>query len=200
MKGAGMLHSTAHDLLRFVSAECGLSGEALAPAIALTQQKHASDDARRGAGLGWVIQSPSEIWHNGQTGGYTSFVIFDPTTKRGLVVLADTASLQIDALGMTLFQRLLGKPATLELPPSVTLSDTELDAFVGTYALTSGPLVVTRTDHALSAKGILRTPVRLYPTSPTAFALRRLGGSITFTAKDATLTLDGAVSDTGPKK
>jgi serine-type D-Ala-D-Ala carboxypeptidase/endopeptidase len=200
IEGAGQLHSTAHDLLKLVSAEVGLTDTTLAPAIALTQTRAATDAARRGVGLGWVLESHGGMWHNGQTGGYASFVGFDPKTKLGVVVLSDTACLYTTELGIALLERLEGKKAMLSLPPSVTLSDEELERFAGTYALASGPLVVTLKEHELSATGILREPVRLYPSSPTEFSLRRLAGSVVFSSDSATLQLDGSPTESGPKK
>ncbi|HIY22813.1 MAG TPA: beta-lactamase family protein, partial [Candidatus Brachybacterium merdigallinarum] len=38
-------------------------------------------------------------FHNGQTGGYFSFVGFDPATGRGIVLLTDTAA-SLDVLGV----------------------------------------------------------------------------------------------------
>jgi CubicO group peptidase (beta-lactamase class C family) len=200
IEGAGQLHSTAHDLLKLVSAEIGLSGASLAPAIALTQAKHATDDLGRATGLGWLLESDGRMWNNGQTGGYSSFVGFDPTQQHGVVVIADTACLYTTQLGMALLQRLRGKIVKPQLPPSVTLSDADLGAFVGTYALPKRAMVVTLKDHALWATGILDTAVRLYPGSPTAFSLRRIGGTVSFTAQSASLSLGGSASVSGPKR
>jgi hypothetical protein len=50
-------------------------------------------------GLGWHI-SPSDIlWHNGQTGGYHSFVAFGEKAKVGIVILTNTATMEVDKLG-----------------------------------------------------------------------------------------------------
>jgi CubicO group peptidase (beta-lactamase class C family) len=200
IEGAGQLHSTAHDLLKLVSAEIGLSGASLAPAIALTQTKHATDELRRATGLGWVLEADGRIWNNGQTGGYTSFVGFDPKEQHGVVVIADTASRYTTELGMALLERLRGRTVKVALPPSIAMTDAELGAFVGTYALPDGPMVVALKGHVLWATGILDTATKLYPASATTFSLRRIGGTVGFSTQSATLAIDGAASVTGPKR
>jgi len=47
IEGAGQLHSTAHDLLKLLTAEIGLGGASLAPAIALTQEHRKPNADRR---------------------------------------------------------------------------------------------------------------------------------------------------------
>jgi CubicO group peptidase (beta-lactamase class C family) len=50
------------------------------------------------------------VWHNGGTGGYSSFVGFDPEQKLGVVVLSNQAS-PIDALGLHLLDPRYPLPA-----------------------------------------------------------------------------------------
>jgi CubicO group peptidase (beta-lactamase class C family) len=62
-----------------------------------------------GTGMFWVIlTSPrthrARIWHNGQTGGYSAYVVLYPQARRAIVVLADVARAseqQRVALGLT---------------------------------------------------------------------------------------------------
>lgn len=48
-----------------------------------------------GSGMFWVIDSVrgnrTVVWHNGQTGGYSSFIALYPQARRAVVVLADVA-------------------------------------------------------------------------------------------------------------
>ena len=55
-------------------------------------------------GLGWIVHDSKEgriVWHNGGTGGYSSFIGFDPESQVGVVVLANTAD-SVDYLGFRL--------------------------------------------------------------------------------------------------
>ncbi|PYI64124.1 serine hydrolase [Arthrobacter livingstonensis] len=63
----------------------------------------------RSSGLFWIIDrdQPSGrdmVWHNGQTGGYSAFLVLYPQARRAVAVLADTANAarqQRVALGLT---------------------------------------------------------------------------------------------------
>jgi CubicO group peptidase (beta-lactamase class C family) len=49
--------------------------------------------------LGWHVSKYNVHWHNGQTGGYHSFVAFDKKAKVGVVLLTNTATMEADKLG-----------------------------------------------------------------------------------------------------
>jgi CubicO group peptidase (beta-lactamase class C family) len=64
-------------------------------------------------GLGWhVVRASGVVWHNGGTGGYRSFVGFDPARGVGVVLLANS-DLSLDQLGRSLLD-----PATAGRPAS----------------------------------------------------------------------------------
>lgn len=66
-------------------------------------------------GLGWLITTNfgnEIIWHNGGTiGGYNAFMGFNPDTKRGIVVLRNTARADVDIITPALNQK--GKLSSL---------------------------------------------------------------------------------------
>ncbi len=66
-----------------------------------------------GIGLGWIVHDTQDgkdgragrmLWHNGGTGGYSSFIGFDPESQVGVVVLSNAAAL-VDYLGFRLLNR-----------------------------------------------------------------------------------------------
>ncbi|NBB87651.1 MAG: serine hydrolase, partial [Bacteroidetes bacterium] len=62
-------------------------------------------------GYGWHITpraGQSIVWHNGGTGGFSSFVGFNRATKQGIVVLVSVggAGGQVTANGFTLLEQL----------------------------------------------------------------------------------------------
>jgi CubicO group peptidase (beta-lactamase class C family) len=101
----GAIRSTANDMLKFLAAQLDLPTagttvpDALRRAIAATHTPRADAGANMRIGLGWHISQAGIHWHNGQTGGYHSFVAFDETAKAGVVVLTNTASMDVDKLG-----------------------------------------------------------------------------------------------------
>lgn len=95
LAGAGALHSTPDDLLRFLQLQLRPEKTSLAAAIRLTHEiRHRSSD-QQAVALGWHVTTTSDgtrtYWHNGGTGGFRSFVGFVPAEEIALVVLANKA-------------------------------------------------------------------------------------------------------------
>jgi D-alanyl-D-alanine-carboxypeptidase/D-alanyl-D-alanine-endopeptidase len=123
LAGAGALRSTANDMLTFLAANLGYNQTPLAPAMA------AMLDVRRPSGapglevaLAWHIFSTAPggtvIWHNGGTGGYRSFVGYDPKTRIGVVVLANASTAAgVDDIGLHFVEH-QGAVAKCERVPS----------------------------------------------------------------------------------
>jgi CubicO group peptidase (beta-lactamase class C family) len=125
MAGAGAIRSTAGDMLTYL--EANLHPEALKPAVnsfaatlsaALIQQHELRADAFGGSriALAWLYANESgSYWHNGATGGYSSFAFFNPKGDYAAVVLLNTSISNsgsfADRLGLHIGQRLAGKPA-----------------------------------------------------------------------------------------
>jgi D-alanyl-D-alanine-carboxypeptidase/D-alanyl-D-alanine-endopeptidase len=99
MTACGSLISSARDMLRYLRANMGLGPSSLDSAITLAHAPVAKDDEVGGLsgtsdfeiGLGWLIESDSGdtlYWHNGGTGGFTSFIGFYKDAGVGVIVLA----------------------------------------------------------------------------------------------------------------
>ncbi|MGB8085567.1 MAG: serine hydrolase domain-containing protein [Nitrososphaeraceae archaeon] len=99
------LHSTASDMLKFLSANIGLiktklddamqDSHLLRRASGLPNNIQASDNnTGQYVGLGWFITTNfghEVIWTNGASvGGYNAYMAFNPTTERGIVILCNT--------------------------------------------------------------------------------------------------------------
>jgi len=78
--GAGALRSSVNDMLTFLQAFLGYRESPLATAMnAMLEVRRPAGQTK--IGLGWLIYSTDgrEIaWHNGGTGGFRSFVGYDP--------------------------------------------------------------------------------------------------------------------------
>jgi D-alanyl-D-alanine-carboxypeptidase/D-alanyl-D-alanine-endopeptidase len=126
LAGAGAIRSTATDMLTYL--EANLHPETLKPAgnstaagtlaAALTQQHELRADVAPGTriALAWLFEADSgNYWHNGATGGYSSYAFFNPKGDYAAVVLLNatvgpTGSFA-DRLGQHISQRLAGKTA-----------------------------------------------------------------------------------------
>ncbi len=139
---AGALRSTARDLARFVRAQLGLGGDVpaeLQKAIDFSQEPQADAPPTRIA-LGWLVSKGGrKRFHNGATGGMRSFVGFDRTGKRGVIVLANGTPDLIDHVAGYLLVTWCGeRMVPPEPPPTVVLDAATLDGYVGDYPLNEG--------------------------------------------------------------
>lgn len=89
--GATAFRSNAKDLSLFLISSMDQVNSPLTDLLHECQQKqHEVANAKDVAiGLGWAL-SDNMIWHNGGTGGFRSFLGFNPTTQRGVVILSNT--------------------------------------------------------------------------------------------------------------
>jgi CubicO group peptidase (beta-lactamase class C family) len=119
LEGAVALRSTARDLLRFLGASIGLVGTPLCDAMRVTHTpRFQRGDGEMQVALGWHIHGRGErsiLWHDGATGGFRSFIAFDPESRKGVVVLTNSAR-SVNDLG---FHILDPSSPLLETKPSV---------------------------------------------------------------------------------
>jgi len=127
LAGAGAIRSTAGDMLTYL--EANLHPEKLAAprstnanartlSSALVQSHELRTDAGPGMRIGfaWLyITETGEYWHNGGTGGYSSYCFFNPKQNYAAVVLVNKtlgpSGSIADLLGQHISQRFAGKPA-----------------------------------------------------------------------------------------
>jgi len=115
LAGAGSLLSSANDLLTFLAAQRGGGDPRLDSALAaMLTLRRPTGTPDLAIALGWHVstqQGREFVWHNGGTGGYSSFVGFCPQTGVGIAVLANS-EIGVDDIGFHLVdpQRPLDKP------------------------------------------------------------------------------------------
>ena len=175
--GAGGIRSDVEDLLRFLSAEMGLTPSPLASTMQTTQQSHlGAGNGPANVGLGWLLE-PSEggtvVWHDGGTGGYRSYVAFDPAQRRGIVVLSNTEN-DVDDIGANLLHP--PKPHT-----AVALQPEVADRYAGRYELAPDFVLTFSREGSrcyLQASGQGKNEV--FPESDTDFFLTVVDAQISF--------------------
>jgi len=94
LSGAGALRSTANDLLKYVSANLGLTPSNLTPLMEKTHAVHFHESADADIGLAWEISRDQEgtkiVWKTGGTAGCRTFVGLNKSRRRGVVVLSNS--------------------------------------------------------------------------------------------------------------
>lgn len=192
LAGAGALRSTANDMLTFLAANLGYNETPLAPAMA------AMLDVRRPTGtpglevaLAWHIFSTplggTVIWHNGGTGGYRSFIGYDPKTRIGVVVLANAfTAAGVDDIGMHLLNRqapLLNASAFLPAKErkEVAVDPKLFDTYAGRYQLAPNfVLTITREGERLFAQATGQPKFELFAEGEKEYFLKAVDAQITF--------------------
>ena len=92
LAGAGALRSTVNDMMTFLAAALDLERSPLWPAFALTTSARRSPSPAFDVGLGWGIaknRGTEIMFVNGRSGGYRTWLGYEPRTRRGVVVLTN---------------------------------------------------------------------------------------------------------------
>src|ERR1017187_3791864 len=109
--GAGALRSDERDMLTFIAAHLGYVESPLGPAMAaMTKVRRPAGNPQTEVALAWIVAKKEgrEIyWQNGGTGGYRSFIGFDPKSRVGVVLLSNMSTRTgMDDIGMHLLDAL----------------------------------------------------------------------------------------------
>jgi serine-type D-Ala-D-Ala carboxypeptidase/endopeptidase len=164
LAGAGALRSSANDMLRFLEAFLGYRQSPLAPAMkAMLEVRHPAGQAA--IGLGWIIMSAQGreiVGHNGRTGGFYSFVGFDPKARTGIVILSNASTPGgVDDIGLHLLNPKV--PLANPEPPTqhteIRIDPKLLENYTGRYQLTPNLIFeITCDGDRIFAQGFAQLP------------------------------------------
>jgi CubicO group peptidase (beta-lactamase class C family) len=111
MAGAGALLSTANDMLKYLSANLGLTQSSLHPLMEKTQVIRHRDSPDMGkTAMPWYDQAVYNsagtelLGHGGGTGGCSTFIGFDRLQRRGVVVLSNQRKIPSSSVGWRILQ------------------------------------------------------------------------------------------------
>jgi serine-type D-Ala-D-Ala carboxypeptidase/endopeptidase len=201
LAGAGALRSTMTDMLKFLDANVGPPKNALERAMREAHKPRAPAGPGVQIGLNWITSETRSgveyVWHNGGTGGYRSFLGFDPSRGVGVVVLSNR-SISADDIGVHLLDPaspLAPKPAPRAERVAIDLPAQILAKYVGIYALNAMPdfkLTVTLENGALFAQASGQGKAGIFPESATKFFYRAVDAQLEFVS-DANGAATGVV-------
>ncbi len=185
--GAGGIHSTASDMLRFMDAHLhplqDATQQPLAQAIELAWQQHlpATDDGVA-MGLGWHFTRDGKTrWHSGHTDGYHCIVLMNREIACGVSVLCNTASGDIDALGKSILRVLAGESVASMTVSNLVLPADEIQRLVGNYVFKRDfVLNVTAKSDRLFVRATNQPQFRVFPSSLSEWSYRDVEGKLTF--------------------
>lgn len=183
LAGAGAIRSNIDDMLLYLKANLGMTQTSLRTAIDASQKSQRAIENGGSIGLGWHIAPGGKaIWHNGETAGYHSIIVFNREKRQGVIVLSNTLSPLIDRLGIDLLKMLGGAdPAPMTLPAVARLDTAALERYVGSYGFGNGAtMTISRQRDRLYSNLEEQAPLRIYPSSESEFFLRAVDAQITF--------------------
>ena len=191
LPGAGGVHASMRDMMRFAKAQLNPPSGTLGDAIELAWKQHSEADASGPAmGLGWMIAGDGQTrWHNGQTGGFHSAIFINRNLKSAVVVLSNSAVRnEVDQLAMQLIKKAAGQEVELE-PNDTSDQDSDklaIDAklrsrLVGEYQLAPDFVFTVRDQGGHLMVGITNQATQeVFPDSPTRWSYRGVDASLEF--------------------
>lgn len=202
LPGAGGVHATMRDMMRFAKAQLTPPDGPLGEAIELAWKQHRAADASGPAmGLGWIVAGDGETrWHDGQTGGSTAEIFINRQLQCAVVVLCNTA---MDDELQKLATQLLRKAANLDVAPepmdapdddSGKLADDTADdagklavdaalrrRLEGRYKLAPDFIFTVRDRNGRLMVGITNQATQeVFPDSPTRWSYRGVEATLEF--------------------
>lgn len=201
LAGAGALRSTVTDMLKYLAANLDSTRGPLGKTLAMTHgSRRPTSSPAMTIGLAWhILKAPgggSIVWHNGGTGGYRTFLGFDPAKHVGVVILTNSA-IGVDDLGFHLIDSTvpLSKPPVE--PKEVAIDPAVLPKYAGVYQLTPELLLtVTIENGALMVEPTGQGKLKGRPSSERDFFFPEVRAAVTFEI-DGTGAVTGLVLHQG---
>ncbi len=181
--GAGALHSTAKDLAAFIKAQFGLNDSSLYSVMTDTHRPLV--DTRipnHKISLGWNLSMDEDNkaihWHSAMTAGYSCFIGFKKTDKKGVVLLSNSAN-SLDDIGLYILD-----PNNFSLrhyPEIVEITLKQIKNYIGVYNFKNDQsLVITSQGDRLYGQFISQSRHRIHAISDDIFSFDGLNATITF--------------------
>jgi len=187
LAAAGALRSNMLDMFRFLAANIGPPAGDAEQAMRASHIPHTEAGPQMQVGLNWHIQSVGEkriVWHNGGTGGFRTFIGFDPDERVGVVVLTNSAH-GADDIGFHLINTAI--PLT-EPPRERTAVEVDVEilaTYVGEYEVAPNlSFVITLEDDGLHVQPTGQNKAPIFPESETEFFFSVVDAQITFQRDD----------------
>jgi CubicO group peptidase (beta-lactamase class C family) len=134
------IRSTANDLLKYVSANLGLTPSNLTPLMEETHVARFHSDLNvdygpdTDIGLAWMIKRGSDgtkiVQYGGLTDGFIAFVCFSMSHHRGVVVLSNSQDFDVPAIGRILLE---SQWQSDRRPKETKIGSRVYDSYVGQY-------------------------------------------------------------------
>ncbi len=174
LAGAGDLVSSAHDMILWGRACLSPSKPGIHQAIAAASKIRKKIDKDMSIGLGWHTKDQGGrqvIWHNGGTGGFSSFFAFEPKSNRAIFLVASSNGPEVTNVGFHAFFSDFPMGIT-KLPKPVSLAVEDMKPCVGRYSLKGGLMFeIALRENFLTVAIPGQSTFTLYPSAKNEFFL-----------------------------
>ena len=189
LAGAGALRSNANDMLTFLAAALGVKASPLQRAFdSMLATRRPAGNAALDIALGWHVlkaQGTEVVWHNGGTGGYRTWMGYEPKSRNAVVVLSNVGSAGgPDDIGQHLLVPAL--PLRQSTTSNTSRTETKVDAavfdrYVGRYQLApSAILTISRKDNQFFVQLTGQPTLEIFAESEKKFFLKVVDAQLTF--------------------
>jgi D-alanyl-D-alanine-carboxypeptidase/D-alanyl-D-alanine-endopeptidase len=186
LAGAGAFRSTANDMLTFLAANLGFLETSLSPAMAdAISVRHPGENPDTKMAYGWEVGTKYGnpiIWKGGATGGYRTYMGYDPKARVGVVVLSNVLQPVVDEIGPHLLNPSypLSKMGPLA-HPEITLDTKVFDRYVGTYQFdTKELIVISREEGHFYAQLTGQRKLEVFAETARTFFYKAVDAELTF--------------------
>jgi D-alanyl-D-alanine-carboxypeptidase/D-alanyl-D-alanine-endopeptidase len=163
---------------------------------AMTKVRRTAFSPETDVALAWMVakrEGGGIFWHNGGTGGYRSFMGYDPKSRVGVVVLSNMSAREgVDDIGMHLLDSAtpIARILPLDIHTEITLDPKIYDRYTGVYQLAPAiNMVFTRDGAHLFVQLGKQAKFEIFPESEKVFFLKVVEARITFeTGEDGRAT------------
>lgn len=184
LAGAGGWRSTPEDMARFLQAQltppANLLGRAMQLA-ATTQRPTGIKDVS--IGLGWHIinrNGQQIVFHNGETGGYHSWLGFNRAVGSNALILAASAH-DIDDIALNIVDSTIPRRDPAAPRATVEVREAVMQEYVGVYELApTFAITVSREANKLYLQATNQQRFRVYPASETRWFVKEIAAEIGF--------------------
>ena len=195
--GAEAIRSTVSDMVRYLAAHMDSTSKPLGKTFAMTHgRRFGTAQPNLSLGLAWHrlnnMSGDTLVWHNGQTGGYHSWVGYSPALHVGIVILSNSAT-SIDDIALHFMDGRIPLTKPPVVRTEVAVAPDVLETYLGVYQLApTFAITVTREGAQLfiQATGQPRFPA--FAEAEGRFFLRVVDAQIEFT-KDGSGTVDALI-------
>ena len=184
LAGAGGVRATVNDLLLFAAANLAPPKDKLGQAIEMAWAIH-QKPIKKGdvpLGLGWHLTPDGTHWHNGQTGGYHSMMLINRNTKTSVILMTNTATVEVDQLATDILKMVSGaKVAPRKFEKPITVPAESLQKLVGSYELAPGAVFTVEAKDDKLMIGLTGQPsLQVFARSETVWFYKVVDATITF--------------------